>query len=80
MDAPREVIGSAWQRSVVREDGSIDIRTYTFCTLDRLANSIGVRDGTVWAGLSFMASAANCGNATGKGRKTSLERWDSWSI
>jgi TnpA family transposase len=44
MDAPHEVIGSAWQRSVVHEDGSIDIRAYTFCTLDRLATAIHRRD------------------------------------
>jgi len=44
MDAPREVIGAAWQRSVVREDGSVDIRAYTFCTLDRLATAIQRRD------------------------------------
>lgn len=43
-DAPREVIGNSWQRSVVREDGSIDIRAYTFCTLDRLATAIHRRD------------------------------------
>ena len=44
MDAPREVIGSAWLRSVVREDDSIDIRAYTFCMLDRLATAIHRRD------------------------------------
>jgi TnpA family transposase len=43
-DAPREVIGSAWQHYVVGADGSIDIRAYTFCTLDRLATAIHRRD------------------------------------
>jgi TnpA family transposase len=43
-DAPLEGIGVAWQRFVVRADGSIDIRAYTFCTLDRLATAIHRRD------------------------------------
>lgn len=43
-DAPLDGIGGAWQSSVVRADGSIDIRAYTFCTLDRLAKAIHRRD------------------------------------
>jgi hypothetical protein len=42
--APLDVVGGAWQRSVVREDGGIDVRAYTFCTLDRLATAIQRRD------------------------------------
>ena len=43
-DAPQGVIGNAWQRHVVRKDGSVDIHAYTFCTLDRLAAAIHRRD------------------------------------
>lgn len=32
--APREVITKPWQRHVLREDGSVDPRAYTFCVLD----------------------------------------------
>jgi hypothetical protein len=42
--APLAVVGGAWQRSVVREDGGIDVRAYIFCTLDRLATAIQRRD------------------------------------
>ena len=42
--APLAVVGGAWQRSVVREDGSINVRAYTFCTLDRLVTAIQRRD------------------------------------
>jgi len=43
-DAPREVISKSWQRYVVREDGSIDLRAYTFCLLDQLKTAIQRRD------------------------------------
>jgi TnpA family transposase len=43
-DAPREVIGKAWQRYVVRKDDSLDIRAYTFCVLDRLETALRRRD------------------------------------
>jgi len=43
-DAPREVIGKAWQRYVVRKDDSLDIRAYTFCVLDRLKTALHRRD------------------------------------
>jgi hypothetical protein len=43
-DAPREVIGKAWQRSVVRKDDSLDIRAYTFCVLDQRATALRRRD------------------------------------
>ncbi len=44
LDAPQEVIGSAWQKYVLRADGSTDIRAYTFCVLDRLTAAIHRRD------------------------------------
>src|ERR1017187_7837269 len=43
-DAPRGVIGNAWQRYVLRKDGSVDLHAYTFCMLDRLATAIHRRD------------------------------------
>ncbi len=43
-DAPQAVISNAWQRYVLRKDGSVDIHAYTFCMLDRLAASIHRRD------------------------------------
>lgn len=43
-DAPREVIRKPWERYVVRKDGSIDPRAYTFCVLDQLQTAIKRRD------------------------------------
>jgi len=43
-DAPQGVIGNAWQRYVLRKDGSVDIHAYTFCMLNRLAAAIQRRD------------------------------------
>jgi hypothetical protein len=40
-DAPRGVIGNAWQRYVLRKDGSVDLHAYTFCML---ATAIHRRD------------------------------------
>lgn len=43
-DAPREIVGKAWQRHVVREDGGIDAHAYTFCVLDELQAALRCRD------------------------------------
>ncbi|MBC8772549.1 MULTISPECIES: Tn3 family transposase [Lysobacteraceae] len=43
-DAPREIVGKAWQRHVVREDGSLDAHAYTFCVLDELQTALRRRD------------------------------------
>lgn len=43
-DPPRNVITKPWQRHVVREDGGIDPRAYTFCVLDRLRGALKRRD------------------------------------
>jgi hypothetical protein len=43
-DAPREVIGKSWRRYVLREDGGVDLRAYTFCLLDQLKTAIQRRD------------------------------------
>jgi TnpA family transposase len=42
--APREVITKAWKRHVVREDGSVEPRAYTFCVLDGLRKALRRRD------------------------------------
>jgi TnpA family transposase len=43
-EVPREVIRKRWQRYVIREDGSIDHRAYTFCVLDELHTALRRRD------------------------------------
>lgn len=43
-DAPREIVGKAWQRHVLREDGGIDTHVYTFCVLDELQTALRRRD------------------------------------
>jgi hypothetical protein len=42
--APRDVITKPWQRHVLREDGSVDPRAYTFCVLDGLRKALRCRD------------------------------------
>lgn len=41
---PLDVITKPWQRHVLREDGSIDQRAYTFCVLDGLRKALRRRD------------------------------------
>jgi hypothetical protein len=43
-NAPREVIDKVWQRYVVRKDGHVDIRAFTFCVLSHLHTAIHRRD------------------------------------
>lgn len=43
-DPPTTIVGKAWQRHVVREDGQIDAAAFAFCALDRLAVAIRRRD------------------------------------
>ena len=42
--APREVVGKAWQSPVLRDDGAVDLRAYTFCVLERLQTALKRRD------------------------------------
>jgi len=49
--APREIIGLAWQRHVLRDDGGVDLRAYTFCLLGQLKTALHRRD--VFAKLSW---------------------------
>jgi TnpA family transposase len=43
-EAPRDIIGKAWRRHVLREDSSIDVHAYTFCVLDELHTALRRRD------------------------------------
>jgi TnpA family transposase len=43
-DAPRDVVIKPWQRHVLREDGAVDFRAYTFCVLDALHTALRRRD------------------------------------
>ncbi|GLQ91661.1 transposase [Dyella acidisoli] len=43
-DVPRDVIRKRWARYVIREDGTIDHRAYTFCVLDELKIALHRRD------------------------------------
>ena len=43
-DAPQDVVGKAWRRHVLREDGAIDFHAYTFCMLDELHIALRRRD------------------------------------
>ena len=42
--APQDVITKAWQRYVLRKDGSVDVRAYTFCVLDELRRALRRRE------------------------------------
>ena len=42
--APRDVITKPWQRHVLREDGSVNPRAYTFCVLDGLRKALRRRE------------------------------------
>lgn len=43
-DPPTTIVGKAWQRHVVQENGQIDAAAFAFCALDRLAVAIRRRD------------------------------------
>ncbi len=43
-DAPREIVGKAWQRHVLQADGGFDPHAYTFCVLDELQTALRRRD------------------------------------
>jgi len=43
-NAPRDIIGKSWQPHVVREDGGVDLRAYTFCALQELQAALKRRD------------------------------------
>lgn len=43
-DAPQEIVAKAWQNHITREDGSLDMGAYVFCTLDALRTALRRRD------------------------------------
>lgn len=43
-DPPTDIVGKAWHRHVVQDDGRIDTTAYSFCALDKLRTSIRRRD------------------------------------
>ncbi len=42
--APREVVSKAWHPHVLRDEEAVDLRAYTFCTLERLHTALKRRD------------------------------------
>ena len=42
--APREVVGKPWQSPVLRDDGAVDLRAYTFRVLEQLQTALKRRD------------------------------------
>ncbi len=61
--APRAVITKPWQRHVLREDGSVDPRAYTFCVLDGLRKALRRRD--VFVSPSWRYADPRAGLLTG---------------
>ncbi|KLB37982.1 Tn3-like element ISXc4 family transposase [Xanthomonas euvesicatoria pv. euvesicatoria] len=43
-DPPTAIVGKAWQRHVVQDDGRINATAYSFCALDKLRSAIRRRD------------------------------------
>lgn len=43
-DPPTAIVGKAWQRHVVQDDGKINATAYSFCALDKLRSAIRRRD------------------------------------
>jgi len=62
--APRDVITKPWQRHVLREDGNIDPRAYTFCVLDGLRKALRRRD--VFVSPSWRYADPRAGLLTGE--------------
>ena len=62
-EAPRAVITKSWQRYVLREDGSVDPRAYTFCVLDGLRKALRRRD--VFVSPSWRYADPRAGLLTG---------------
>ena len=42
--APQEVLNRAWRKLVIRSDGKIDRRFYTFCVLEQLQQGLDRRE------------------------------------
>jgi hypothetical protein len=57
---PTEIVGKAWQRHVLREDGGVDVRAFTFCALDMLRVAIRRRDVFVKPSWRYADPQAGC--------------------
>lgn len=66
-EAPRGVITKPWQRYVLRNDDSVDLRAYTFCVLDGLRKALRRRD--IFVSPSWRYADPRAGLITG-------EEWD----
>jgi TnpA family transposase len=62
--APRDVITKPWQRYVLRENGGINPRAYTFCVLDELRKALRRRD--VFVSPSWRYADPRAGLLTGE--------------
>ena len=62
-DPPTSIVGKAWQRHVVQENGEIDASAFAFCALDRLAVAIRRRD--VFVNPSWRYADPRAGLLTG---------------
>lgn len=62
--APRDVITKPWQRYVLRENGGVDPRAYTFCVLDELRKALRRRD--VFVSPSWRYADPRAGLLTGE--------------
>jgi hypothetical protein len=67
--APQAVITKPWKQHVVREDGSIDPRAYTFCVLDGLRKALRRRE--VFVSPSWRYADPRAGLLTGTEWETS---------
>jgi len=61
--APRNVITKPWQSHVLCDDGTVDLRAYTFCVLDCLRKALRRRD--VFVSPSWRFSDPRAGLLTG---------------
>ena len=62
-DPPIVIVDKAWQRHVLREDGRVDERAFTFCALDKLRVAIRRRD--VFVSPSWRYADPQAGLLTG---------------
>jgi TnpA family transposase len=62
-DPPTTIVGKAWQRHVMQENGQIDVAAFAFCALDRLAVAIRRRD--VFVSPSWRYADPRAGLLTG---------------
>ncbi|CAK9889387.1 hypothetical protein PS652_02216 [Pseudomonas fluorescens] len=66
-DAPQEIMAKAWQQHITREDGTLDMGAYVFCTLDALRTALRRRD--VFASPSWRYADPRIGLLDGAGLK-----------